>query len=1005
MASELRTPWICKYLIDIGEDHGAFLSEVKKHARGKRAQLVEFLTYEQSTKDSCIWMVLSDKWNTVPARITDKALESYKNVSLHGKRLTEQRNAIVIIKEFSPFFGRVPLGGGKGLTQNARLALDVDFVQVVGGAGESTCGNPKDVVEDEKVRRWSEGLLQDGGGGNVLKIEKEQANAENRQQNPEKDTRAKISLDSLLKRKHVSPKKSESRNTITTEGRSSACHKIMDISILQQYKRSWKSLEKVINTEQEWAWCFVPDDVKIALKTPISMPKTSNDEANPKCPGNEENVEVIDPQSEETIAGPPLVRTSSPKYRHPLDLGSSPPSSQPKTTPATPKLGPSLPRPTTPSRSEWSPSVHGSPRHSATNKAPSEADEASDGGSNEDSNSGELDREDSKLGYGLSSSPVVPKQEQVEDRLLTQLGSQTLAAKPDQPVSQLSPGSQANFRHRHEASSPLTALPTSLRKHVARKVPYPVPPNPRDPDASGPERILVPNSDPSGSGSGSLGYSQSQSQSQGAQALQANILAGLDRSQHMKDAQSHHVNQASVTKSAIVEDQEQSYEGDRSSPEVSGNEQRFLQRPRSEQKNSVSAHSLRVSVDDALPDKTLWIQAQSLRPVVNQLSLSQTRVRPTESVSSHRDQEVHGYDDLSPDDQETLARVDKTSQSRLSEKPGSHSLSGQHLLSPPTSGSTVARTRRKHIPIEASSSTSGLRRSSDAPILPSSPDVFIDARKLPAGQTREPSQARKSSHAYRSVRGNEAPPVQSSLETVSSKLRVGSVERSQVPPNNTLPHDPYAWALPSFMRKGKERAIDISPTPANKKRKRVSVESITEETCPAVKLQKVSNDRKVPSMPKKAEQPQSTQTRALRRQPAGAASALLVNAHGDADKQQSRREVTVPIRKSSAEIKVTRPAPSSPGNVDQQSQARPSGIRVQNPTPVVPPRNSTGDWERHHVQQTKSSASISHQPKLAGFTVDFDLRREESGPPLITWQTLTDILLQTGRIRNAAMRK
>lgn len=84
----------------------------------------------------------------------------------NGRRLTEQKNAIAVIKDFRPAFCRVPLGNNvRKLSVESYLTFEVGFVGILGAEGEGRFGNPKNVEENEKVKLWAEGLREDGGGG------------------------------------------------------------------------------------------------------------------------------------------------------------------------------------------------------------------------------------------------------------------------------------------------------------------------------------------------------------------------------------------------------------------------------------------------------------------------------------------------------------------------------------------------------------------------------------------------------------------------------------------------------------------------------------------------------------------------------------------------------------------------------------------------------------------------------------------------------------------------
>jgi hypothetical protein len=50
------------------------------------------------------------------------------------------------------------------MTPEQHLALEVGFIEVVGGEGEK--GKPcKDAETDEKLKLWTQGMREDGGGG------------------------------------------------------------------------------------------------------------------------------------------------------------------------------------------------------------------------------------------------------------------------------------------------------------------------------------------------------------------------------------------------------------------------------------------------------------------------------------------------------------------------------------------------------------------------------------------------------------------------------------------------------------------------------------------------------------------------------------------------------------------------------------------------------------------------------------------------------------------------
>jgi hypothetical protein len=93
MAASIPAPWICDYLIDVGERHGGHLSDVPLWVKKKKAHLrevrnntsfyipnhltiIQFLIYEQS-KDECIWAKISDNVHGVPVKLTNEAVKEY----------------------------------------------------------------------------------------------------------------------------------------------------------------------------------------------------------------------------------------------------------------------------------------------------------------------------------------------------------------------------------------------------------------------------------------------------------------------------------------------------------------------------------------------------------------------------------------------------------------------------------------------------------------------------------------------------------------------------------------------------------------------------------------------------------------------------------------------------------------------------------------------------------------------------------------------------------------
>ncbi|KAI0744197.1 hypothetical protein C8Q80DRAFT_884111 [Daedaleopsis nitida] len=86
-------------------------------------------------------------------------------------------SAFVILKRFRVSFGRVPRRDGPGMSPDSTLFLEVDEIQLKGAFGEAMWDTPIDVFSDRNIKEWISGLRQDGGAGNVLKLRKQQRDA------------------------------------------------------------------------------------------------------------------------------------------------------------------------------------------------------------------------------------------------------------------------------------------------------------------------------------------------------------------------------------------------------------------------------------------------------------------------------------------------------------------------------------------------------------------------------------------------------------------------------------------------------------------------------------------------------------------------------------------------------------------------------------------------------------------------------------------------------------
>ncbi|OSD07099.1 hypothetical protein PYCCODRAFT_1474457 [Trametes coccinea BRFM310] len=176
MSEVIRSPWILDYLISVAETYGGDLSSVPRSEKRRKAQFVKFLTFPPAdSQEPCmIWVDVSDEKHLIHARLSPEAMQRYMQNPANMGPITALRSALVRLGRFRPAFARVALRDpGGGMTKKPRLYLDVDEFDLLGSFGEPMWGSPVDIAQDVNIREWMEGLRQDGGGGNVLKLKKQ----------------------------------------------------------------------------------------------------------------------------------------------------------------------------------------------------------------------------------------------------------------------------------------------------------------------------------------------------------------------------------------------------------------------------------------------------------------------------------------------------------------------------------------------------------------------------------------------------------------------------------------------------------------------------------------------------------------------------------------------------------------------------------------------------------------------------------------------------------------
>ena len=251
-------------------------------------------------------------------------------------------------------------------------------------------------------------------------------------------------------------------------------------------------------------------------------------------------------------------RTNVLPERHALDMDSSQPQM------ASPERKQSVPSiPTTPTPSEWPASQPSSRHHLHVSDMDVDA---------------KPDSEPQPEDVSISQEVAFPAERQPapSSKPSSHLSAPTPAQRPKplSPSVSSSPlkGSSAPRPSIQTPSHPLSSPRPSLPIHMRRRVPYPTPPVPPDPDISGFGRILVPNSDTSGQS-----QSQSQAYSERQHASQPNFFSitsqdgscARTNSQMPTSHEAEEPSQAPDSQPPVRPSQPESYDGDRSSPELS----------------------------------------------------------------------------------------------------------------------------------------------------------------------------------------------------------------------------------------------------------------------------------------------------------------------------------------------------------------------------------------------------------------------------------------------------
>ncbi|KAF8813587.1 hypothetical protein BYT27DRAFT_7180339, partial [Phlegmacium glaucopus] len=171
--ADALAPWFLDYVLSVSETCGANISNLQPHAKGRKVQITEFLTYGSETEDSLLWARISDKQYIIPIKFTKEAVAQYaRQKYITSKRFTQHKTAVITIKNFRLIFTRVPLGTLGTMSSQPSLAIECLWFSVLGSSGEAIFGNPKPITDHSDLHLWSECLKRDGGAGNILKDRK-----------------------------------------------------------------------------------------------------------------------------------------------------------------------------------------------------------------------------------------------------------------------------------------------------------------------------------------------------------------------------------------------------------------------------------------------------------------------------------------------------------------------------------------------------------------------------------------------------------------------------------------------------------------------------------------------------------------------------------------------------------------------------------------------------------------------------------------------------------------
>jgi len=556
--------------------------------------------------------------------------------------------------------------------------------------------------------------------------------------------------------------------------------------------------------------------------------------------------------------------------------------------------------------------------------------------------------------------------------------------------------------------SPALSAPIHQRRSVTRKVPRP--PDPLPPNrATGPARILVPNSDTSGTASQSL--SQSQSQSQPHDASQPVILPRLPTlpvtQKHEHQTWGEDISAGPADHNSLFSSpgrsQPESYDGDRSSPARS-----VVKRIRSLPHKGPPSHDREEVVANTF---TVALPGISRKPVDDS---------ETENKSGDKGEgDPHEVDDLQNDIDEEQVESRSVVQDRPEDKlDGDDAQTDEQLFGP-----------RAHPRILALVEDRTLFAPQSTPALANKPttDILLHSctSNDPIKQSYHGPSLLWSLQDHPHSLPTPEPPSSPRSATLGGTIKYMSRRSAIQLDVRAVEHDAEAWKAPSFLQNsdvdtpamrpiedlsvGGKRLMSMSHPSTQKKRLELS--GGTETAFDERKSDPVNDglifNRTSPDTLGRRSYRYPNGTRPLPALSVDRSPQAKCPADNFYDGRYSEGSVQgkVLLPRMDGTLNPTERDRNLWGtnSLDSESQTT-KRRKVRSSPPYIP-----NEERRQFRKDRKSSAAIKHEAfdvalevpvkqKLAGFTVNLDnIPLSDSGMPWLSWGKLKEILLRTGR--------